>query len=81
MYYMFFSQDVQNDRLVIAKQTAAAMRAKADGKPLDFVFMAANQTSHALPTLYPPTHGSDRYYAHASTAEIRCRHTRAGCCT
>ncbi|CAM9912770.1 unnamed protein product, partial [Choristocarpus tenellus] len=42
------------------------MRAKADGKPLGFMFMsvdAANQTSYALPALYPPTHGSDRGYS------------------
>ena len=54
---------VQADRLVIAKSTSNAMRAKADGKPLQFVFMsidAANQTSHALPALYPPTHGCDK---------------------
>ena len=59
----FLSQEVRADRLEIAKSTAAAFRAKADGKPLDFVFMAidaANQTSHALPALYPPTRGSDR---------------------
>ncbi|CAM9750746.1 unnamed protein product, partial [Choristocarpus tenellus] len=42
------------------------MRAKADGKPLGFVFMsvdAATQISHALPALYPPTHGGDRGYS------------------
>ncbi|CAB1104354.1 unnamed protein product [Ectocarpus sp. CCAP 1310/34] len=59
-------QMVQADRLVIANRTGDAMRAKADGKPLNFVFMsidAANSTSHALPAIYPPTHGGDRGYS------------------
>ncbi|CAM9823764.1 unnamed protein product, partial [Choristocarpus tenellus] len=57
---------IKADRLVIANSTSNAMRAKADGKPLDFVFMsvdAANQTALALPALYPPTHGGDRGYS------------------
>jgi len=58
-----YLQMVNGDRQVIADARAAAMRAKADGKPLEAVYMsadAANQTAHALPALYPPTHGGDR---------------------
>lgn len=50
---------VSDNRQVIADKTAEFSRAKADGKPMDAVFMsgdAANQTTHTLPALYPPTH-------------------------
>ena len=56
-------QLVKLDRQVIADRTHQARLAKADGKPLETVFImadAANQTAHALPTVYPPTHGGDK---------------------
>lgn len=52
------------DRQIIASKTSDSLRSKADGRPLDIVFMsadAANQTQHAMPSLYPPSHGGERW--------------------
>lgn len=67
------AQMVTADRYIIANRTEAALRAQADGKPLELVFMsadAANQTQHSLPSLYPPTHGGDRCVCFVSTLSL-----------
>lgn len=58
------AQEVEADRQVIANNKAEALRAARSGNALDYVLVmadAANQTAHALPALFPPTHDGDKW--------------------